>query len=349
MHRLNDQLLADPSLYPQKLDLVGQRALLLRLSRTNYAEASFLDDRILSPTSQAMWMGLDDLTRALAGVAFARPLHFIFHAGHVGSTLLSRLLDGADGVLGLREPLPLRTLAEAHDVLGKPDSLLSPNRFDNLLRVQCLLWARGFADTRACIVKATSATARLGPELLGACPMAQAVYIHLPLEPYLATLLAGENSPIDLRGHAGERMRRLARFGVKAPSPAHAMSIGELAGMSWAAERLTEAALIEAAGARVLSINFEQVLAAPESSLRRICAHLQIDAPEDFFSQTRKNPAWLRYAKAPEHAYSPNDRAQILAQARVEKAEEIERGLAWVDEIQRLSGAIPALAPPGRI
>ena len=43
------------------------------------------------------------------------PIHFIFHSGHVGSTLLSRLLEEVPSQLGLREPLPLRSLAELHD------------------------------------------------------------------------------------------------------------------------------------------------------------------------------------------------------------------------------------------
>ena len=43
---------------------------------------------------------------------------------------MSRLLDEIDGVLPLREPLPLRTLADAHDVLHQQESLLSEARFD---------------------------------------------------------------------------------------------------------------------------------------------------------------------------------------------------------------------------
>jgi len=56
------------------------------------------------------------------------------------------LLDEAEGVLSLREPLPLRTIAEN----------FSEPRLDLLLR----LWERGFANTQAVILKATSATER---------------------------------------------------------------------------------------------------------------------------------------------------------------------------------------------
>jgi len=80
------------------------------------------------------WMPAASVARAMSGPRDLRRLHFIFHAGHVGSTLLSRLLDEAEGVLSLREPLPLRTIAEN----------FSEPRLDLLLR----LWERGFANTK---------------------------------------------------------------------------------------------------------------------------------------------------------------------------------------------------------
>ncbi len=68
------------------------------------------------------------------------------------------------------------------------------------------------------------------------------------------------------------------------------MSIGELAAMTWAVERLTEAALAEAGKERVLSLDFERLLASPEAALRAICAHFQIEAPEAYFTQAQSEP-----------------------------------------------------------
>ena len=67
----------------------------------------------LSARSATPWVAYSD----------ERAVHFIFHTGHVGSTLVSRLLDETGDVLSLREPLPLRTLADAMDVLTLPESL----------------------------------------------------------------------------------------------------------------------------------------------------------------------------------------------------------------------------------
>ncbi len=73
--------------------------------------------------------------------------------GMSDSTLVSRLLENAPGVLALREPLALRALAEAQDTLGAPESLVSPEQFASFVREQIILWSRGYADTRAVIVE----------------------------------------------------------------------------------------------------------------------------------------------------------------------------------------------------
>ena len=47
-----------------------------------------------------------------------------------------------------------------------------------------------------------------------------------------------------------------------------------------------------------------------------------------------------RYSKAPDHEYSPALRAQVLAQARRERGEEIARGMAWLESLARTESAV---------
>src|SRR4026208_509760 len=109
-----DELLArlphSPDGYPQKLDPVRRAVLLIGLGESAYRAAS---------CPPGGWGAPGRLTAPAATVRNPRPLHYIFHTGHVGSTLVSRLLDETGAVLSLREPLPLRTLAEAQDLLGQ--------------------------------------------------------------------------------------------------------------------------------------------------------------------------------------------------------------------------------------
>ena len=165
-----DKLLAllpeSPDAYPQTLDPVRDAILVVQMDAAGYRAASFLDDRILGPTTQGAWFPVAAISDAARRVQSARAVHFIFHTGHVGSTLVSRLLDESGDVLSLREPLPLRTLADARDVLNLPESLLSVAQSSDCLSMFMKLWGRGYAANRAIVVKATSSAGRLAIPLL---------------------------------------------------------------------------------------------------------------------------------------------------------------------------------------
>lgn len=321
--------------YPQKFDLVRETALLVEFGANAYRSASFLDDRVLSPSTKGAVVPLARVAEAARAVANSKPLHFIFHTGHVGSTLVSRLLDDSGAVLSLREPLPLRSLADARDGLGKPDALLSDEQFDTLLDAFLRLWSRGYATTRCVVVKATSSAGRLAPSILAQRTGARAIYLNLRAEPYLATLLAGQNSPTDLRGHGPERMRRLLSFGIDAPAPLHQLSLGQLAALSWLSESLSRRDALRQFGGRVAAIDFDALLMNVPDGMARIMKQFELPEDPKFLSAITVSPTLTRYAKAPEHAYTPQFRAQILADSHRRNGAEIREGLHWLENAAR--------------
>jgi hypothetical protein len=342
-----DDLLArlpgSPDVYPQKLDPVRGAVLLLEFGAPAYRAASFLDDRVLGPTTRGGWVHVARVAEAAARSREPRPLHFVFHAGHVGSTLVSRLLDDTGLVLGLREPLPLRTLAEMHDMLDAPESLWSRADFDAALATFLRLWSRGYPDTPAVVLKATSTTGRLAPRLLAAATASRAIYLNLRAEPYLATLLGGANSLLDLRGHGPERIRRLqARIRVPL-RPLHALSPGELAALAWLAETRSQHDAMRTHPERVLAVDFDEFLADVGRAMTAIVGHLGVPADARWLAAVARNPALTRYSKAPEHAYGPEVRAEVLRESRRQHAAEIRRGLAWLDALARADAEIAAL------
>src|SRR5262249_25701168 len=152
-------------------------------------------------------------------------------------------------------------LADARDVLELPESLLSARDFAALEHALLSLWSRGYAGTHSVVLKGTSSACRIAGQLLEQHDSARAVYLNLAAEPYLATLLAGRNAGIDLRGHGPVRMRQLqARIATALP-PLHALSLGELAAMSWLAETWNQHDAIARLGARVLPLDFDALLA----------------------------------------------------------------------------------------
>jgi len=337
------QVPRSPDAFLHKLDLAREMVLLVELTASGYRSASFLDDRLLTPATRGAWVPLAAIEAVSRTLRATQPVHFIFHTGHVGSTLVSRLLDDTGTVLPIREPLPLRTLADAHDALGSPDSLLSEEQFNRALGTFMRLWGRGYQATRCTVVKATSSASRLASRTMSAEGPVRAIYLNLGAEPYLAALLAGKNSAADLRGHGPERMRRL-QARTDWPLPAlHSLTPGELAAMSWLAETCTQHDTLTHFSERVLAVDFDRFLSDIEESMRRILTHLGLRAGPGYLASVRSNPSLARYSKAPEHPYSPALRAEVLSESRRYNRAEIRKGLDWIAQCARADGAVAAI------
>ena len=334
------RLATSPEVCLQRYDLAQKTALLVDIGASTLREASFLDDRALKPTMKGAWIALERLQSVVRSIAAQRPLHFIFHTGHVGSTLVSRLLDETRTVLPLREPAVLRQLADTFDRLTRVDSLISERDFglltDDILR----LWSRGEATSQTVVLKATSSAGRIAPTLLAKSARSRGIYLSLRAEPYIATLVAGQNADADLRGHGPERFRRLEAYGVRALAPLYSHSKGELAAASWLAETWSQLRALDAHGERILTVDFDALLGDVTGHMARVVQHLGIAHEPAFLANAGESHVFKRYAKAPEHAYSPALRAQILSEARKVHREEIRKGLVW---LETLGGANPAV------
>ena len=334
---------ASPDAYPQALDLARDAVLTVRLDAAAYRAASFLDDRILGPTTQGAWFPVGSISDAARRVQHERVVHFIFHAGHVGSTLVSRLLDETGDVLSLREPLPLRTLADARDVLTLPESLLDVAQFGHHLAMFLKLWSRGYDGNRAVVVKATSSAGRLSIPLLEHSAASRAIYMNLRAESYLATLLAGQNSPLDLRGHGPGRIRRLqARIGAPL-APLHELSLGEMAAMSWLAESWSQYDVLERFPDRVIALDFDDFLKDVGEGMRSVMGHFGLRCDPRVLSGLVRGPVLMRYSKAPEHAYTPDTRARLIDESRRANRDEIRKGLTWLERLARCDDTVAAI------
>jgi hypothetical protein len=251
---------------------------------------------------------------------------------------VSRLLDEVGLVLPLREPLPLRVLAEVRDALDAPTHepatlAVIREQFAALLTTLLRSWGRGFTTTEAVIVKATSSASRLAPTLLDAASESRAIYLNLRAESWLATLLAGENSPIDLRGHAPERLRRLARQRRLPPLVPEALSPGELAALSWLAETTTQQEVLSKYQERVLTVDFDAFLTDTRGHLTRILEHFGLPVDPAAVVRALSGPVMSRYSKAPEHPYDPELRAAVVADSRRRNRGEIVKGLRLLERL----------------
>lgn len=331
---------ADPGLYPHRLDPVSGQAWLVRLSRGQYEAASFLDDRALQPGQPGEWASLEDLAVAAAGLE--ENCHFIFHIGHVGSTLISRLLGATPGLFSLREPTPLPVLAHLQAELGRPEALWSPEAFEARTALFLKLWSRTFEPRQAALIKATSWGADLAATLLARPSRPRALFLAVEPEVFLAGVMASPGAWEDVTNTAQASLKRLHERLGEAPWTLHALSPGERIAMSWACEMTALGAARAAAPRNVMWLDFEGFLDMPEEGLTAALGHFGQDIDPGQVEALVGGPLMQRYSKLPEHRFDRQARRRALDQARAAHGEEIARGMAWLDAASRRHPAIAA-------
>jgi hypothetical protein len=344
INRLWPEVIASPELHLHQLDVVQQAGLFVQMPAGAYRTASFLDGRSFSAETLAGWIPFHVVRdTVLSGPVPGTPLNFIFHMGHTGSTLLSRLLDETGAVQPLREPLVLRDLAAMHDHREDPASLVAPQDLDAWDEIMLRLWARCREGQQCAVLKATSNAARIASALMTARPFARAVYLSMARQPYLAVILAGPASLMDVRGHAQERMRRLIKILGPPDFPLHALSPGELVALSWVVEALTREHLRTAVGDRLLTLDFDHFLEDMPASMAAVLAHFGLPGGTELADRIARSPTLGQYAKAPEHAYSSQLRADVIRRSMQHNRTEIARGLALLDSLGKEHGRVAEL------
>ncbi|HWA62685.1 MAG TPA: hypothetical protein VG939_14985, partial [Caulobacteraceae bacterium] len=177
-----------PDSFPLTLDVAADAVRVVQLAESDYRSASFLDERLLAVTGQGTWLEWPSFAaQAPAGTALGAD--FIFHMGHVGSTLAARLLGGHPRVFALREPAVLRVFAQMELDLDRPESLWSSADWERRLALFMRLYARVWRPQQRALVKATSQVSEIAPRLMDQAPGARAFLMYVAPEPYLATIL----------------------------------------------------------------------------------------------------------------------------------------------------------------
>ena len=290
-----------------------------------YRAASFLDDRMLAGGVDAHLLAWREVEEARPADA-RRDARWIFHIGHVGSTLVARLLGEIDGVLAVREPRILRDLTYFP---AETRSAFIPG-------VQALL-SRTFAAEQAALVKATSVVSEIAAELVP--PGERALLLTAAPRSYIATILAGENSRQELATLADLRARRMAG---RVEGLDGGASDAHRAAAAWACEMTAlEAAADAMSDRRLLWADFDRLLDDISGGLARIADSFGFDAPAGRLAEIAAGPLMSRYSKALEHDYSPGLRRELLAQADRDHHADIDSALAM---LERAAEKSPLLA-----
>jgi hypothetical protein len=304
-----DELWKDARWLAQAVDPSAGLVRVVEMTPDDYREASFLDDRMFARNRPSHLLRWADVIEAMpSGTRI--DTRWIFHIGHVGSTLIARLLGELSSVLSVREPRALRDLTffPAHV------------RGDFVPPVRALM-SRTFADDQAAVVKVTSFVSEIAAELI---TNGRALYLYATPTAYISGILAGENSRKELAGLAEPRRARLASRGLYLPEPRHE---ADAAAAAWACEMTS----LEAAdGGNVLWADFDLVLGNLQDSLRKFADHLEFAATEEQIREIASGPLTRRYSKATEYEYTPQLRQDLLGEANQRHRPDIESALAML-------------------
>jgi hypothetical protein len=307
-----DEIWKDARCLAQAVDPGAGLVRLVEMTPEDYRDASFLDDRMFEKKRASHLLSWAEVAGGMPGSA-RRDVRWIFHIGHVGSTLIARLLGELDSVLSVREPRALR------DLTFFPAEVRS--RFVPALQA---LFSRTFAAEQVALVKATSFVSEIAGELV--LEGGRALFLYATPRNYIAGILAGENSRKELAGMAGMRSQRLASRGINLPAP---RTEADLAAAAWACEMT---ALEAAARTNTRWVDFDRALANLEGSLHELADFFGLATSKEEIAAIAGSPLARRYSKATEYEYSAELRRDLLAEAATLHGADIERALAMLNE-----------------
>jgi hypothetical protein len=342
MNSLADALDSSPELFPYALDVRSDTIAFIRLQRADFASASFLDERVIAGRSTVCVSACPEVIATVETAELRERCNYIFHIGHVGSTLLSRLVGAHPGAFSLREPLVLRALAQARGGFANHGRAWTESEREARLSSCLKLLSRTFEPRQKVVVKATSFVSELAANLISRESSPRALLMFVSPESYMATILGGENSRREAQLLTAGRLQRLhRRLGGEIWQPA-ILSEGETLAVAWACEILGLVEAAQGAQNRALRVDFNRFLDNPTAGLKTALRHFDIQATDQEVAAILQGPDMRRYSKAPEYAYDVQLRNDVLREARLLHGGEIRRGLAWLDRAAEQYPAIRA-------
>lgn len=343
-HPLLAGLRQNPDYFLQNLDLVNRRGLVVHIDQKIYRQAAFLDERMFTSDIQGAWFPLDTLLQATVGLP-TRATQYLFHIGHCGSTLLSRLLAELPGCFALREPLAFLALAMTQRELGLPNSRLDAGSWQDLFKMVSDLQARCYTDSDTALIKSTSVAGNLLQPVLATQPDARAILLYMHLEPWLATMLRAPGTRESVRSFAGAWLTDFRQLTGDMSVELHALDDVRQAVIGWATMLLNFTRAATHDPARTHWLNFDEFLTAPVSHCKAVADFLGLPASDAKIEALLAGPIMGHYAKDPSQSFDTNVRTRELSEARQRFETEIGTGLQWFEELTQRIPALSELGP----
>lgn len=331
-----ENLFANPDQFLFAFD--GPDAIFAPMDREAYHRSIFMDRRLQAKDGPPTRATLEQLTAAQARAgAEPKPIGYIFHIAHCGSTLLARALDSHDANLVCREPMALRQLgvarAQAFGQLPAPE-------FQKRLNLLTTLLSRRYNAAGPVIVKANvPVNFMIGP-LMDLQPQQPAILLHFGLEPYLLAILKAHQQWVQ---HISVELG--AGIDAVVGAPANGASTPVLAARLWLAQMRLYARALETYP-NAASLDADVLFARPREALAAAYRHFGQPLTAGEIEAIVGGPLFNHYSKNPNRAYDNETRRALLDAQRLELADALREARAWI-ETQPAAAQLPRqLAKP---
>lgn len=312
------------------LEFIEQQALFVRMTRESYNRSIFTDRQRIVPAHPAgQGVNLDRLLERSDTELVQRPLRFIFHLAHGGSTLFARALDCPGRDLVIREPVPLRQLAVER--LAGHSMMFPEERWMRKLRLVTGLLGRRYREPEPVLVKANVPVNFILPELLSLDKGSCGVMLYSGLTQYLASVL---KSP-DHQRWVVNVMGQLAG-GVREIDGISSVMIDKLAPPQAAAclwlVQMYQYSRALALCPNLRTINSDVFFEQPGKTLQAAADFMGLGFSAAEIQEIVDGDLFTTHAKQPGIAYDNATRKADLERLALKNRGDISEGLKWAEK-----------------
>lgn len=324
----------NPDYLLQNFNFRTKSGLVIKINEPDYRAASFLDERVFTPTTQGVWFPLDQLCEVAAASPDAGMPRYIAHVGHCGSTLISRLLAELPGNLPVREPIALLSLALVRRNLDLPTAWIDATQWQRYYELATRALARTYRPGEHALIKLTSTAGNLVPVLTStAHAPPQMVLIYIRLEPLLAVMLRTPDMRDSVHAYSTSWLTDFHRLTGRTDIRLSELDDAQQVVIKWLTLMLLFVQAQSAYPSEVRMLDFEDFLQDPARELGVIAAHFGLAATPVRIRDLANGPLMHSYSKIPAQTFSLSQRTRELQESRSRYAGEIASGLRWAEEL----------------
>ncbi len=332
---------ARPDIYP--VEFAPGQVNLVPMTRETYRRSIFTDPGRIVPAGPRAWQVPTErlLAEFESRGPVQRPIFFIFHIAHCGSTLLARALDLPDRTLVIREPFTLRQLAADAAAGGVPTD---PAVWKRCLALTSALLGRRYTDEQVVIVKANVPVNFILDPLLALNPDCAGVALYAGFEDYLLSVL---KTPMHRRWVLN--VCQQVAGGIRATPglgevDAAALEPPRAAACLWLAQMLRLRS-VTASHERIRSLDCRLLFERPQSVLPAAMELADADLPVSEAEAIAGGELFRRHAKDPGRQFDSAARDRELASLAERMAPEVDSARSWIMSTGAWDGAPVPMEP----